>query len=141
MNHISAENWNQDRWPNFALREFQCTHNGSCGMQLRFLDALQLLRSALGFPFIITSGYRNLQHPLETLKLSPGSHALGCAADIGVYGERAYELVQAATSLGMTGIGVMQSGSLAGRYIHLDNAESRPFEPRPMIWSYARQGD
>jgi hypothetical protein len=75
------------------------------------------------------------------LKLSPGSLALGCAADIGVYGERAYELVQAASSLGMTGIGVMQSGPLVGRYIHLDNAESRPFAPRSMIWSYARQGD
>ena len=115
MNHISAENWNQERWPNFALREFQCKHTGSCGMQLRFLDALQLLRSALGFPFIITSGYRSPQHLLETLKLSPGSLALGCAADIGVYGERAYELVQAASSLGMTGIGVMQSGPLVGR--------------------------
>lgn len=109
-------------------------------MQLRFLDALQLLRSALGFPFIITSGYRSRHHPLETAKQNPGSHALGCAADIRVYGERAYELVQAATSLGMTGIGVMQSGPLPGRYIHLDNTKSRPFAPRPMIWSYSRQG-
>jgi hypothetical protein len=65
----------------------------------------------------------------------------GLCCDIGVYGERAYELVQAATSLGMTGIGVMQSGPLVWRYIHLDNAVSRPFAPRPMIWSYARQGD
>ncbi len=119
------------------MREFQCTQTGTCQMQLRFLDALQLLRSALGFPFIITSGYRSPHHSLEVTKASPGTHALGCAADIGVYGERAYELVQAATSLGMTGIGVMQSGPVSGRYIHLDNAACRPHAPRPMIWSYA----
>ena len=123
-------------WPNFTLDEFRC--NCGCkenGILLHFVDALQAMRTQINAPFIITSGYRCPNHPIEAAKQRPGAHALGVAADISASGWLAREiLVYATTFHNWTGIGIKQHG--AGRYIHLDMAVTDPPRVRPAIWTY-----
>jgi uncharacterized protein YcbK (DUF882 family) len=79
----------------------------------------------------ITSGYRCAKHPVEAKKPEPGVHSQGIAADIGVRGSDAYDLVEIALRFGFTGIGINQKGD--SRFIHLDISTD---ENRPTIWSY-----
>ncbi len=122
--------WN---YPNFTRKEMACRCGcNSEGIQPVLMDKLQELRTRYGKPMTITSGYRCPKHPAEATKTTPGAHALGLAADIGVQGAEAYEVLKLAFELGFTGIGVQQKGS--GRFIHLDVATTQL--PRPTTWSY-----
>ena len=80
----------------------------------------------INFPFIITSGYRSLTHPIEAKKDVPGTHAQGIAADIKVNNaaER-YTIIKNALELGFTGLGV------ASTFIHVDTRGSAP-----VLWLY-----
>jgi len=118
----------------FSTEELQCQHCGAKGMNKSFMIKVEALRHELNFPFVVTSAYRCKDHPIEARKSSPGAHESGRAIDIGVSGEKAYRLLQAALRLGMTGIGVNQKGS--GRFIHLDDLENEEGRPRPWVWSY-----
>jgi len=123
-------NWS--RYPNFSAKEMACQHCGSEGITPQLMDKLQALRTAYGKPMRITSAYRCPRHPIEAKKSTPGAHALGLAADIGVEGAEAYRVLNLAFLHGFTGIGVQQKGT--GRFIHLDvrNGEL----PGPVVWSY-----
>lgn len=99
-----------------------------------FMDRLQALRTEFGKPMIIASGYRGRNHPDEINKPRPGTHSLGCAVDVRIRGEDALTLVALAVKHGFTGVGISQKGNL--RFIHLDDAPSQPWRPRPHIWSY-----
>lgn len=116
---------------NFKKEEFDCTHCGANQMTPSFMAKLQALRTRYGKPLRITSGYRCPQHPIEAKKIKPGAHASGCACDLGVDGQQAYEVMKIAFELGFTGIGVNQKTS--GRFIHLDTLEE---PPRKNVWSY-----
>jgi len=93
-----------------------------------FMELLMIARRDLGFPFIINSGYRC---PLHNDAISStgidGPHTKG-AADIRASFERAYKLNAWAGEADM-GIGLNQTGDVAGRYIHVDNLG-------PRIWTY-----
>lgn len=121
--------WNL--YPNFTKTEFDCSHTGLNEMKPEFMEKLQALRTAYGKPMRITSGYRHATHPVEAKKMKPGAHASGCACDVAVDGQQAYELLKHAFALGFTGIGVNQKTS--GRFIHLDTLEE---PPRKNVWSY-----
>jgi zinc D-Ala-D-Ala carboxypeptidase len=123
-------NWG--KYPNFSAKEFQCQHCGADGVKEALVDKLQQMRTKYGKPMRITSGYRCPKHPIEVKKSVPGAHALGLAADVGVEGAAAHEILKLAFELGFTGIGVQQKGT--GRFIHLDirNGEL----PGPTVWSY-----
>lgn len=129
------------RWPNFSPAELRCKHTGSLIMVPAFLDRLQALRSLLGFPFPISSGYRHTSHPAEASKKSGGgAHTFGRAVDIQVYEERALAILERARSFGFTGIGNSQAldRDPADRFVHLDDmtvAEGY-HAPRPAFWSY-----
>lgn len=122
-------NW--DDYPNFRESEFKCLHCGKVNMQPEFMKKLQMLRTAFNKPMWITSGYRCPEHPIEVKKAAPGVHATGCAVDVAVQGQDAYELLRLAFQFRFTGIGVQQKGS--GRFIHLDTITE---PPRPNVWSY-----
>jgi hypothetical protein len=121
-------------WKNFRLDEFKCKHCGENEIEYELIDKLQLLREDLGFPFIISSGYRCEHHPIEKKKSKPGTHNLGIAVDIGCSHKQALQIVSAAEGYGFTGIGVNQKGN--GRFIHLDISKAEANRPRPHIWSY-----
>ena len=114
----------------FTPAEFQCTHTGHTDMNDQFLDKLDQLREACGFPFTITSGYRDPSHPVEMAKpkarRGKGTHCLGIAADIAVSGgTQRYDIINQALRLGFNGIGVAKS------FIHVDTRSTQP-----VIWSY-----
>jgi zinc D-Ala-D-Ala carboxypeptidase len=125
-------------WSKYALffkeSEFACSHTGKCEMSENFMGRLYKLRVMVNMPMVITSGFRDVTHPIEAKKATPGAHTTGHAADISVQGSQALTLIKIALELGFTGIGVQQKGT--GRFIHLDDCNAAPSMPRPHIWSY-----
>ena len=110
----------------FSTSEFDCQHTGENRMEQDFLSKLDSLREACGFPFVITSGYRSPDHPIEAVKEIPGTHAQGIAADIKITNSaQRYTLIREALAHGFTGLGV------AGDFIHVDTRGTVP-----VIWTY-----
>ena len=124
--------WNTSAY--FNQHEFTCSHTGKCDMDSNFINKLNELRVAFGKPMRITSGFRDVTHPIEAKKSSPGAHTTGQAADIAVSREDAFDLLSLALTKGFTGIGIQQKGS--GRFIHLDTLKNTKERPRPTVWSY-----
>ena len=122
----------------FAPEEFAC-RCGTCGsdgheMDIAFVQALDNIRERLGFPLIVTSGYRCPAYNSQVSTTGrDGPHTTGRAVDLLVSGARAHALITEA-QLGMTGIGINQKGSHGQRFIHLDNLKAP--RPRPNVWSY-----
>ena len=126
-------------WKNFSYQELACKC-GKCGAESgqninpELMQKVQVLREICGFPFVITSAYRCPNHPVETGKKEPGTHAQGLAVDIQVSGKKAHLLLREASSLaGITGIGISQKGDHSRRFIHLDISKGGN---RPWVWSY-----
>ena len=111
----------------FTREEFDCQVSGTNNMELEFLEKLDQLRGACGFPFEVTSGYRHpTLHPIERKKDVPGTHAQGIAADIKITNAAdRYTIVANALNLGFTGIGI------ADTFVHVDTRGTTP-----VIWLY-----
>lgn len=120
-------------YPNFSEAEFRCRETGRCDMDAEFMSRLQALRSMIGQPFVINSGYRDPSHSAERNKTRPGAHAHGCAADIKCNGQLAWLILAFASRLGFERIGVHQKGPMDGRYIHLDTWTGGA---SPTVWTY-----
>ena len=120
-----------DQFPNFSPKEFACQHCGKEGIDVKLIYIVQKIRED---PFIITSGYRCDEHPIEKKKKRPGVHTSGLAVDIGASHEKAYIILKLAIQRNMPGIGINQKGN--GRFIHLDISKSKEERPRPHLWSY-----
>lgn len=124
------------RWPNFRRSEFMC----SCGCGTNniideFIDILQEMRTTIGEPFIITSGYRCEENPREAAKRHPGAHFIGVAADIACDAALARRILQLATANDrITGIGISQISNK--RFVHLDMSLNQTYRPRPALWTY-----
>ena len=114
----------------FKIEDFNCQETGENEMSEDFIHALDELREACGFPFIITSGYRSKSHSIEKRKEKAGTHAQGIAADIRARnGNERYKIVEQAIKMGFTGIGV------AGSFIHVDS-RIRGADKAPVMWCY-----
>lgn len=116
----------------FSKDELKC----KCCDQYLFdtftLARLNELRELLGYPLIVTSGYRCYEYNKKNGYTQ--THSSGQAVDIAIRGAKAYRLIQEATKLGFTGIGINQKGN--HRFIHLDDLGAAINRPRPWIWSY-----
>lgn len=118
----------------FTSEELAC--KCGCGLlpPLDDIKALERVRLRCGFPFFITSGARCPDYNDKVSKTGRnGPHTKG-AFDIGVIGNRALEVIDAARAEGFTGIGVQQKGK--DRFIHIDRLPNDEGQPRPWIWSY-----
>jgi zinc D-Ala-D-Ala carboxypeptidase len=110
----------------FTINEFDCQYSGENEMKDSFLQKIDQLRHLCNFPFVITSGYRSADHPIEAEKDTPGTHAQGIAADIqALSGDQKYILVKNAMLIGFSGIGIADS------FIHVDIRATTP-----VIWTY-----
>lgn len=114
----------------FKLKDFDCQETGNNEMCADFMDKLDELRHVCGFPFIITSGYRDKTHSIEARKTNAGrktgTHAQGIASDIRINnGNEAYQIIKNAQSMGFNGIGVAKT------FIHVDTRKTMP-----VIWTY-----
>lgn len=124
--------YNMEEYKYFKIEDFDCQASGNNEMDPAFIHKLDQLRDACGFPFIITSGYRDPElHPIEAAKQKkpggkPGQHSYGIAADIMVNGgSQRMTIVKHAAALGFTGIGIHK------KFIHVDTRKSTP-----MLWGY-----
>ena len=91
---------------------------------------LDLLRARCGFPFVITSGYRSPNHPIESRKEKAGTHAQGIAADIKVSTtQQRYTLVEEAIKMGFGGIGIHSV------FVHIDMRNVADSNS-PVMWLY-----
>ena len=114
-------------YKHFRLEEFNCTHTNRNEMDHEFLVKLDELREKVGFPFRITSGYRDATHPAEARKKEPGTgtHCQGIAADIAVSnGFERMNLVHEAIKMGFS-IGVAKT------FVHVDSRKTTP-----VMWTY-----
>ena len=111
----------------FKIEDFDCQESGNNEMKPAFVRRLDALREACGFPFYITSGYRDPeQHPIEKAKSTPGTHAQGIAADIAVSGgTQRRQIVSKALEMGFNGVGVAKT------FVHVDTRDSHP-----VLWCY-----
>lgn len=111
----------------FKIEDFDCQETGNNEMVEEFIHRLDELREACGFPFIVTSGYRDPEgHSIERRKKVPGTHAQGIAADIRVSGgAQRRKVVEKAIELGFNGIGVAKT------FVHVDIRQTAP-----VMWSY-----
>tara|TARA_R110002012_G_scaffold34271_1_gene99198 strand:- start:14457 stop:14846 length:390 start_codon:yes stop_codon:yes gene_type:complete len=117
----------------FSKKELRCRHTGKHGFDDGFLETLNAIREECGFPFVLTSAYRDPSHPAESHKTATGSHALGKAVDIRVTGAQAIRVIEVALKHGITRIGVQQKGM--GRFIHIDGCTEEDGKPTA-VWSY-----
>ena len=115
----------------FTEAELKCQHCGKYEFDAGFLAILNRIRADCGFPLVVTSGYRCVDHPIEAAKPYTGSHTTGKAVDLAVSHKQAHKLLHVALMCGITGIGVNQTGNR--RFIHLDMSD---VAPRPTVWSY-----
>ena len=124
------------KYPDFSEREFQCKCGcGRANMSIAFMRRLQGLRTYIGEPFKITSGFRCPAHNAKVSKTgTTGPHTTGKAADIACSHTLAWEILTEATDHGFTGLGVNQKGK--SRFLHLDILPNAAGQPRPHIWSY-----
>jgi uncharacterized protein YcbK (DUF882 family) len=121
------------KYPNFTEKEFKCSHTGKCEMRPEFMEKLQALRLQFNRPLIISSGYRDITHPIEAAKESRGEHTYGCAADIAIRGTEALRLIALAYDMGFRRIGINQKGD--GRFVHLGMGDKLVHFPEAS-WSY-----
>lgn len=132
---MSEPNW--DNFENFTREEFVCKCGcGRADMDAEFMRRLQILRTYLGFPFKINSGFRCKSHYAERGKVNPGEHTLGKAADVAVSGAQARSILSAAHDKLFPRIGVKQHGPTDGRYIHLGTATEEDRKVSPTAWTY-----
>ena len=97
-------------------------------MDFRFIEKLDRLRSDLGIPLAIASGYRTPAHNAKVGGVDSSAHETGNAADIvaRASGTR-FKLLQAALEMGFRRIGV------GAGFIHLDDSLTHP---QDVIWVY-----
>ena len=116
-------------YPNFSRAEFECPCGcGRADMDDQFMFKIQNVRTRLGFPMPVNSGFRCEAY--NTARGFTQTHASGKAGDFGVRGERAWALLNGLDGQ-FSGIGVNQKGSK--RFIHLDTLSERD-APRPTVW-------
>jgi len=119
---------NNKEYRYFKTEDFACQETNANRISPAFITRLDNLRDLCGFPFIITSGYRDPSHSAEVNKPigSKGQHTAGIAADIRVRNaEQRFLIVKHAIALGFTGIGVAKT------FVHVDTRTTTP-----VIWTY-----
>jgi len=84
---------------NFSLKEFQCKSGADTPLEVLnnikiLADQLQILRSHLNKPIIITSGYRSPAHNKKVGGAKASKHILGMAADFKVKGMTPKEVIE-----------------------------------------------
>lgn len=115
-------------WPHFSIAELACRCGGRfCAGEYwhdpDFLDALEALRAKAGRALVVTSGHRCALWN-AAVGGAPASRHKRLAVDIALAGHDRHALLEAAVSLGFTGLG------LARTFLHLDR------RARPARWFY-----
>lgn len=107
-----------DLTEHFSRWEFACPCCGRGTAHRDLLTALERLRTEVGRPLRIVSGYRCVSHNARVGGIPTSLHLVGRAADI----PRGYTHVNQVRRAGFHGVGIR-----AGRVIHVDVSEGGRF--------------
>lgn len=114
---MSLSDWKEIN--HFTKDEFKC-HCG-CGVKMNrdFVFRVDSLRARLGFPLVVTSGYR-CEEWNKKVGGSPNSkHIQGLAADLKIVSSNhRYEVLKEVFSMHFAGIGI------ADNFVHIDDRDS-----------------
>jgi hypothetical protein len=102
--------WDAARWPDFSPQELACRGTHRLAIHPPTLDKLQALRTRLGRPMLINSGYRSPEHNARVGGASRSWHMDGVAFDVRMQNHDPHAFERAARAAGF--------GSI-GRYPHL----------------------
>lgn len=114
----------------FELSEFDSPDEEGSGelMEHDVIERLDVVRDLCGFPLIITSGYRTIEHNKKVGGVANSSHLLGYAVDIAVTDSRKrFILLDAVITAGFLRIGIGDD------FIHVD---CDPEKSQVVIWTY-----
>lgn len=117
----------------FSDKELACRHCGVNGCTQELVDALEAIRSVIGLPINVNSGYRCPEHNAAVGGVPDSQHVQGIAADISVAGLSAVDLYRAALQVpafANGGIGVARIQN----YIHVDTRAGKS------RWCYGEDG-
>ena len=122
---IEAKHWSEVpeeewRWPNFAPKEMACRGSGAIKIDPALMDALEEMRSRLGKPMIVTSGYRSPAHNRRVGGAKNSQHMYGRAADIMMSNHDPNRFKAVADDMGFAGIGTYPDRN----FVHLDVRKS-----------------
>lgn len=123
-------------WKNFPYDELKCP----CGcermeMDTDFMDAVQRIRTKLGFPFEVLSAYRCPEYNAKISKTGRlGPHTTGKAMDVKCSSYQRMRIVREALREGWTRFGVNR-GSL-----HFDGLGEADEFPSMVMWDYYPKG-
>ena len=120
----------------FKLSEFDSPDRPGSGelMEHEVIQALDIARDIYGYPMVVTSGFRTIEHNRSLIErgyaASPNSsHLLGWAVDIAVpNSERRFLMLEALLDAGFTRIGMGKT------FIHVDMDPNKT--PKHCIWTY-----
>lgn len=131
---MSTIEW--DKYPNFTADEMACKHCKAQGITPEIMDIMQSIRTSIGQPIFVSSGYRCVKHPVEQDKDKPGEHTYGMAVDIIAHGARALDIIKLAQALDVRRIGVHQKGNPNGRFVHIGIANRYNLAFPVALWTY-----
>lgn len=109
----------EERYPNFTQAEVMCPACGDMKVKDEAMYALQALRSLLGKPLTINSGYRSPAYNRLIGGAPRSKHVEGTAFDISLRNHDKYELYAAAKDVGFKGFGFYNS------FLHVDLGPAR----------------
>lgn len=103
--------------------------SGEQRMDAAFIHKLDRIRAAVGFPLIVSSGYRTPAHNAKVGGVAGSAHVHGKAADIrALTDEQKRAIAKAAIAEGITRIGWGRT------FIHLDVDGTKP---QRVVWGYS----
>ena len=111
------EDW---RWENFSPQEIACRGTGRLLINPRAMDMLQRLRSRLGRPMIVNSGYRSPAHNTAVGGAPNSKHLKGIAFDVRMDNHDPHHYIAQAIDLGFKGIGTYPRQG----FVHVDARRS-----------------
>lgn len=112
-------------WPNFTPQEIACKGDGLIRVDIPSMDALQRLRTLIGKPLIINSGYRSAAYNKKVGGAPKSQHLLGKAFDIRITKDVSRETIHKfAHGAGFNGIGDYDT------FVHVDTGPQRYWDLR-----------
>lgn len=118
LNPTIAQVCDWSKISNFHLHEFDCSCEKGSGslMKHEFMRRLDMARELSGIPFIITSGFRHVEHNKSIGGVSNSPHLLGVAADIWcIDPQLRWEIIKACQAVGLKRFGIYST------HIHVDH--------------------